>query len=95
MTDKVIPFRVVQSDSENKESEEHTTVQMLNRALETEWENVCIVGIKKDTKELHVFPEKHYGNSVKRKTKEAKLAYNTAYGLSGYGIDNCFSSRIN
>jgi hypothetical protein len=59
MTDKVIPFRVVQSDSENRESEEHTTVQMLNRALETEWENVCIVGIKKDTKELHVFPDKN------------------------------------
>lgn len=38
---------------------------------------------------------KHYGSSVKRKTKEAKLAYNTAYGLSGYGIDNYFSSHVN
>lgn len=59
MTDKVIPFRVVQSNSENKESEEHTPVFMLNRALETEWENVCIIGIKKGTEELHVSYDKN------------------------------------
>lgn len=62
MVDKVIPFTIVKrGDKPSVETveEEHTTVQMLHKALEIEWENVCVIGIKKDSKEIHVFPDKN------------------------------------
>lgn len=45
MVDKIIPFTIVKRGD--------------NPSVETEWENVCVIGIKKDSKEIHVFPDKN------------------------------------